>query len=282
MTTGGPDPAVTRAQALRVSVLDGTAQSLQRWQSKLSAQDKQTVQAHLDSLRSIEQRVAAMPAPPAPSCSKPTVSGTFTDVNDTWQIMVDIGLAALRCGVTRVLSVECGDFHATWDPTPLPFTVGYDIGHSLHHMSRDLGKTGQLGQPHPDWVVPWQQCMIRNRQLRAKMVARLLGGLKATPEGSGTMLDNSLFLWASEFSHGADHLGMDLPIMLAGKAGGALQTGRYLNYNTKAATDDFTMHYQSSATTNNLYISLMNKLGFSDTTFGDMQYAYQPGPLAGL
>ncbi len=278
----GPDPAVVRAQALRASVLDGTSKSLQRYKGKLSAQDAQTIDAHLEHVRSIEQRVNALAPPPAAGCSKPTVSGTFNNVNDTWQIMVDIALAALRCGQTRVLSLEVGDFHATWDPTPLPFEVGYDIGHSLHHMARDLGRTGMLGQPHPTWLTPWQQCMIRNRQLRSQMVARLMKGLESTPEGSGNMLDNSLLLWTSEFSQGAQHLGTDMPIVLAGKAGGALQTGRYLNFNTKAATDDFTLQYQSVTATNNLYISIMNLLGFPDTTFGDMQYAYRPGPAVGV
>lgn len=280
--TGGPDPAVVRAQALKVSVLDGTSKNLQRYQNKMSAQDKLAVQAHLDAVRSIEQRVAAIQPPVAPSCSKPSVSGTFSNIGNTWQVMVDIALAALRCGQTRVLSLEVGDFHMTWDPTPLPFTVGYDIGHSLHHMSRDMGNKGSLYMPHPDWLTPYQQAMIRNRQLRAQMVARLLKGLKDTPEAGGNMLDNSLMLWTSEFSHGAIHSGSDMPIMLAGKAGGTLQTGRYLNFNTKAAADDFTLQYATQTATNNLYVSILNKLGFADTTFGDMSYAAKPGALAGL
>lgn len=279
---GGPDPAVLRAQALRVSVLDGTAKSLERYKTKMSSNDKQTIDAHLESVRSIEQRVAAIPAPPAPGCSKPTVSGTYNNVGNTWQVMVDIALAALRCGQTRVLSLEVGDFHSTWDPTPLPFTVGYDIGHSLHHMARDLGRTGVLYTPHPTWLTPWQQCMIRNRQLRAQMVARLLTGLKSTPEGAGNMLDNTLMLWTSEFSQGAQHLGTDMPIMLAGGAGGALQGGRYLNYNTRATTDDFTLNYASSTSMNNLFVSVLNMLGFADTGFGDMQYASRMGGLANI
>ncbi len=280
--TGGPDPAVVRAQALRVSVLDGTSKNLARYQSKMSAQDRLTVQAHLDAVRSIEQRVAAIQPPVAPSCSKPTVNGTYTDVGNTWQIMADIALAALRCGQTRVLAFEVGDYHMTWDPTPLPFEVAYDIGHSLDHMARDLGKTGALYLPHPDWLTPYQQCMIRNRQLRSKMVATLLKGLQDTPEGGGNMLDNTLLLWTSEFSNGANHLGTDMPVMLAGKAGGALQGGRYLNFNTKAAADDRTTQYSSSTSMNNLMTSVLNLCGFPDTGFGDMQYASRSGGLVGL
>jgi hypothetical protein len=279
---GGPDPAVVRAQALRVSVLDGTAKNLERYKTRLSAQDKLTVQAHLEAVRSIEQRVAAISAPVTPSCSKPTVTGTFSDVGNTWQVMADIALAALRCGQTRVLGFEVGDFHMTWDPTPLPFEVGYDIGHSLHHMARDMGLTGPLYVPHPTWLTPYQDCMIRNRQLRAKMVATLLKGLQDTPEGSGTMLDNTLLLWTSEFSNGANHLGTDMPVMLAGKAGGALQGGRYLNFNTKAAADDRTSQYTSTTSMNNLMTSVLNLCGFNDTGFGDAQYASRTGGLVGL
>jgi Protein of unknown function (DUF1552) len=281
--TGAPDPAVVRAQALRLSVLDGTSKNLERYKSKLSAQDKLTVQAHFDAVRSIEQRVAAIQPPVAPSCTKPVVNGSYTDVGNTWQIMADIALAALRCGQTRVLAFEVGDYHMTWDPTPLPFEVGYDIGHSLHHMARDMGKTGPIYTAHHDWLTPYQQAMIRNRQLRAKMVATLLKGLQDTPEAcGGNMLDNTVMLWASEFSNGASHLGSDMPVMLAGKAGGALTTGRYLNFNTKAAADDHTNQYASSTSMNNLLTSVLNLCGFSDTGFGDMQYATHSGGLVGL
>ena len=281
---GGPDPAVLRAQLVRRSILDGTGKGLEQYKNQLTAQDKLTVEAHLEHIRAIELRLAAIVPPPALTCSKPTL-GTFNpnSIPSISPLMVDIGLAALRCGRTRVLNIEIGDFHMTWDPTPLPFQVGYDIGHSLHHMARDLGTTGSLAVQNPGWRGPWQQAMIRNRQFRAGLVAKLLKGLKDTPEAGGNMLTNSLFLWTSEFSNGSVHNGSDMPFLIAGKGGSStMQTGRYLNYNIKAATNDFTNQYLSKATTNNLYISMLNVLGFTDTTFGDMTYSKVPGPLAGL
>lgn len=276
----GPDPATVRAQLIRRSILDGTKKELERYKNKLTSNDKLAVEAHLEHVRSIEKRVAESAQPAPATCSKPVLSA-FNSIPTKAPLMVDLGLAALRCGVTRILNIEIGDYHMTWDPTPLPFSVGYDIGHSLDHMGNELGRNGPLGKAHPDWVVPWQQAMLRNRQFRAQLVTRLLKGLKETVEGTTTMLDNSLFLWTSEFSNGGCHLGTDMPILLAGRAGG-LQTGRYLNYNTKATSNDFTNQYASVSTNNNLYISLLNKLGIADTGFGDMSFARQPGPLAGL
>ena len=276
----GPDPAVVRAQLLRRSVLDGTSKELARYKNQLTSSDRVAVEAHFEHLRSIETRLAATSAPVPTTCSKPILTA-YNSIPTKGPLMVDLGLAALRCGVTRVLNVEIGDFHMTWDPTPLPFEVGYDIGHSLHHMGNEIGKEGPLGKAHPDWVVPWQQAMIRNRQFRAQLVARLLSGMKDTVEGTSTLLDNSLFLWTSEFSNAGSHLGSDMPIIVAGHAGG-LQTGRYLNYNTKASGNDFTSQYASQSTNNNLYVSLLNKLGIADTGFGDMSFARTPGPLAGL
>jgi hypothetical protein len=284
--SGGPDPAVVRAQLMRRSILDGTGKGLAQYKNQLTAQDKLTIDAHLEHIRSIEQRLATSTVPTTPSCSAPTLGSYEVNVNKipTYApLMVDIALAALRCGRTRVCSIEIGDFHMTWDPTPIPFDVGYDIGHSLHHMARDLGKTGVLNVQNPTWRSPWQQAMIRNRQFRSGLVARFLKGLKDTPEGTGNMLDNSLFLWTSEFSQGSTHLGSDMPILMAGKGGNpTFKTGRYINYNTKAATNDFTSQYASMTTTNNLFISTLQLLGFADTTFGDMIYARQPGPAAGL
>ncbi len=277
-TNPGPDPAVVRANLMRRSVLDGTGKELARYKNQLTAQDKLLVEAHLEHVRSIEQRLAAVaPAPPV-TCAKPVMT-PYSNLPTRSPLMVDIGLAALRCGVTRVLNIEMGDFHMTWDPTPLPFEVGYNIGHSLDHMVGDVGKTGVSAVAHPDWPVAWQQAMLRNRQFRAQQVARLLKGLKDTPEGTGNLLDNSFFLWTSEFSNGGWHLGTDMPVLVAGRVNG-LKTGRYLNYNTKAAGNDFPTQYASTTTNNNLFVSMLNALGFNDTAFG--QFARAPGPLAGF
>jgi hypothetical protein len=275
-----PDPAVVRARALKKSVLDGTSTGLGVYKNQLSAADKRVIDEHLTHLRSIETRLDAVAIPMVVGCARPTVptiSGDWYGMNIqvTGPLMADIIVAALRCGLTNVATLEIGDFYARWlNPT---YPAGYDIGHSLHHSANE---TGRAGAEYARWP-QWYDTMLKNRQWRIGLLKRVLDGLAATPEGNGTMLDNSLMLWTSEFSLGAIHSVNDMPVLLAGKAGGRLRTGRHLNYNLRAATNPTTLQYQTRSSMHNLFVSILNAFDFPDTQFGT-NHVWAHGPLTGL
>ena len=117
----------------------------------------------------------------------------------------------------------------------------------------------------------WYDTMLANRQWRMQLLARVFAGLQATPDGAGrTMLDTTLAMCASEFSNGSIHSVADVPVLLAG-AKGVLNTGtagRYVNFNTAAATDPTTRSYTSTASLHNLYTTILNAFGYPDTRFG--------------
>jgi len=94
----------------------------------------------------------------------------------------------------------------------------------------------------------------------------LLDKLESIPEGSGTMLDNTLILWASEFSDSNGHASDKLTWLLMGNANGHFRSGRILNANGKS--------------TNDLLASIQNAFGIADTKFGNP--AYCAGPLPDL
>ncbi len=280
VTTGatGPDPAVLRAMALRKSVLDGVSGGLGVYKNRLSATDKQTVDAHLEHIRGIEKQLQARPV--TAGCSKPTVNFVGKpNSNDTElmvpqsPILVDIMVAALRCGLTNVASFEIGGFYGKFlNPT---YPAAYNIDHSLHHSARDVGKTGSdAGR----WQ-QWYDTMLKHRQFRMSLLARFMDAMTKTPEGGGTMMDQSLVLWTSEFSCGTDHSSADVPVLLAGKAGGKLRTKRYINYNTKAATNP--LDYATQASTHNLFTSILNMFGYNDTQYGS-NHGYVSGALPDL
>jgi hypothetical protein len=275
-----PNPAALRARVLKKSILDGTAEGLSLFEARVSAADKIAIDAHLTHIRELEKQLAAVEV--APACKKPVLTGQdpkwdyySVQIDKSGPAMVDVMVAAMRCGLTNVGAFEIGDFYAKFlNPT---FPAAYDIGHSLHHSARDVGKTGPDGAKWQDWY----DTMLKNRQWRMGLLARLLDGLAATPEGTGTMLDGTLLLNTSEFSTGADHSVADLPVLLAGKAGGQLKTGRHLNYNLKAAADPSTRQYQTESSTHNLFTSIMNLFGFDDAHFGS-EHVWKKGPLSGL
>jgi hypothetical protein len=109
--------------------------------------------------------------------------------------------------------------------------------------------------------------LTRINRWYAEQLAYLIGRLQQIPEGDGTMLDNTLILWCNELAKGNVHGRTDAPYVLAGKAGGALQTGRFLRF------DGNVPH-------NNLLLSLIHALGQADTSFGDPDWC--TGPLTGL
>jgi len=94
-----------------------------------------------------------------------------------------------------------------------------------------------------------------------------LDALAAIPEGTGSVLDNTLIVWGNELSRGNSHGNEPVPFVLLGGAGGALQMGRFLQY-------DGTRH-------NRLLVSLCHAMGMPEQqTFGDTDEG--SGGLSGL
>ncbi len=283
------DPAAARARALKRSILDGTGDALATYKNRLSAADKLTVQAHLEHIRNLEQRIAAAPLPPSASCSKPDVTKTpatsvdwyfMANANSTSttssEAMVDVLVTALRCGLTHVAALEIGDLETRFlNP---PYKAGYGIGHSLHHAANDTGATGV----ERDQADAWHKSMLDNRRWRMTLMARLMDALQRTPEGTTNMLDNSVILWTSEFSRGGSHSNADMPVLLGGGAGGYFRSGRHLNFNELAAANPETRNYKSNKSFNNLYTSILNAFGYPDQSFGDPSLTVTTGPLPGL
>jgi hypothetical protein len=92
----------------------------------------------------------------------------------------------------------------------------------------------------------------------------LLDALKQRPEGNGTMLDNTVLLLCTEICDGNTHGHDNMPFVLAGGAGGAIRTGRLLQYPYQRHSD--------------LLIAMAHAMGQNITWFGDAS----SGPLPGL
>jgi len=270
--SGTPNPALVRRQALGLSVFDGVGASFRDLSPRLSSQDRLVVDAHLTHLTELERRIKVLQTV---TCTVPAINqSTEYDKKEVGPIMVDIVLAALRCGLTQVATLNIADIITSWLPQPFG-PVAFDIGHSLHHVARDCGATGAesaKGQL-------WRDEMLINRQWCMGLFKRLAEGLESVPEGNGTMLDNSLILYTSEFSNGSFHSVNDMPLIMAGSAGNYFRTGRHINCNKSTAP----LGYHSNTGTHNLYTSILNAFGFPDTHFGldDPGLGFK-GPIPGL
>jgi hypothetical protein len=89
-----------------------------------------------------------------------------------------------------------------------------------------------------------------------ELFARLLGKMKAIREGDRTLLDNTMVVYGSGISDGDRHNHDDLPILLAGRGGGTVKTGRHIKY-------------PPGTPLNNLFLSMLDRMDAPVASLGD-------------
>lgn len=244
--------ALAALQARRASILDAVADDYRALQPKISASDRQRVDAHLDAIREIELRLSVQAGCEAPDAAYPSAYAP-ADL-PTWTTdTLDLLVLALTCDLSRVASLVYR--HGGGGTSYFPWLgLGEDDGVPEHHqMTHELG----------DWIPE----LVEIFRWYTAQTAYLIDKLANTPEGEGRLLDNVLIFQASECSDGSIHDKIDMPFLLAGQAGGALETGRWLRY------DSHRPH-------NELLVAIMNLLGVEGSCFGNPYFC--EGPLPGV
>src|SRR2546430_1596348 len=215
---GDGDSTDARARMARLesqkSVLDYVAASLSRLRMTLGLGDKRKLEEYLESVRDIERRIqlaeeqnAAMELP---HIERP---GAIPDDYMRYtKLMIDMQVVAWQTDMTRVASLMLGRDGSNRSYPQIGISDGH---HSISHHQGDGEKLDKL---------------IKIDELHVSMFAYLLEKLKATPDGDGTLLDHALVLFGSSISESNIHTHDDLPIVLAGRANGQLQSGRHLVY----------------------------------------------------
>jgi len=203
---GSYAPPDDPTRKLRVSLLDAVNEDAKRLRARVGKADQLRLDAHLAGVAQLEKQVLAVP----PQCPIP-LGPSADNVDDALgnepmqavaEAMSDLIAYAFACDATRVVSfMQSGGFdHAVF------WMTGTSVEqHSLTH---------QVGQ---------EELVHQSVLFNMKCFAYLLEKLKATPEGSGNLLDNSCILLGSDCGDGATHSAFDVPIIVAGGGGGALK-----------------------------------------------------------
>ena len=228
--------------AARLSVLDAIKSDITSLKQKASAEDKIRMEQHFDSIRSIEQRITSLPAqcqtPEAPASSYPDVMGQ-EPITQKNEVMSDLVAISLACDLTRVFSV----LFSTAGAGTRYWNVGAQ--NSLHQIAHDERASGPELQPtvHAATIYKIEQ------------MAYFLERLRQTPEGAGNLLDSCGILCTTELSEGYTHSNDEFPIIVAGKAGGALKGG---------------YHYRSpnKENTSKVLLTLLRAMGDPRPSFG--------------
>ena len=276
VTADPADPAAVHETMRRKSVLQGLQESYDGFRTRVSGPDRMAIEAHLDHLAAIEHQLdnPVLCTPPERSDHGPTDAG-----NVVAPVMAEMIIAAIRCGLTNVANLELSDMLSPWvehGQLRDQLSFGTEIGHALGHHARDVGPMGTF----PDEKEDFLQYMLENQRWRMEIFAMVLAGLDDPlfMEGDYTILENSLVLFTSEFSNAAGHNSYNVPVILAGSAGGYFDTGRFISYDQ---ANPGSSAYQSQQSTHNLCTSILQAMGESDDHFGNGD-ALTMGPLPDL
>jgi hypothetical protein len=261
----GADPlGLEKLRRRRHSVLDAVGKQYETLAPRLGAEDKVKLEQHLTAVRDVEMRLDNSGGALGGSCQIPML-GDKIDLNSPssypaiGKLHMDLVAMALRCDLTRVITLQ---WSASTNNKPYPYLM-YDAGDGPKPIAGDEHVMGH--QPDTD-VHAWGALRVIRRWYMEQF-AYLLNLLESTPEGDGTMLDNTVVMLGSELARGNTHSHTDAPFLLAGSAGGYFKTNQHLTFEGKNPH-------------NNLLVSLANSMGVDTNTFGMPEYC--TGALAGL
>ncbi len=223
---GKATAAETAADALDRSMLDLVLGGAKEMRAKLSVADQRKLDEYLDSVRSVERRIAAIQLRQLEaSKAKAGVRTNTRTIPDSapieikmpegdkrseyMQVMCDLNILAFQTDTTRV-STYIG---STPNGVSYPELGFSDLHHSCTHHNNEATKLNKVAKINEFNVAQFAYMIKKMHTLR---------------EGDGTLLDNCIMMWGSGLEDGNKHARANLPFIIAGKGGGTLNTGRFL------------------------------------------------------
>ena len=172
---------------------------------------------------------------------------------DWHDCLLEIGISALQANLTNVLTIGSGrgEIFGSWKGLGIT-----QAGHNLGHM------------PQPDNPI-W----IKIRQYNSQMLVKIIKALEAIPEGSGTMMDNTLIVYSSNNGAKQHTDGSNWPFVLIGNGGGVFKTGQFTQITNRPLND--------------LYTTFLHGIGIQQDHFNmdkniASTYKSKPGPIEAL
>ncbi len=233
-----PEDRARRAKYRR-SILDFVMDDTEKLQSNLGPTDRRKLDEYLSSIREIErmlERAEKESASVNPGMDKPY--GIPADFAEHFKLMTDMITVAFRADQSRIVT-----FLITREGSSRPYReIGIPDGHHplTHHMNKQdlIEKVVKINEYHAQQFAGWVE------------------KLKAAQEGDSNVLDNSMIVYGAGLSDGNRHTHEDLPTLIAGRAGGAIKSGRHILYRRETPMS-------------NLFLTMMDTMGVRVENFGD-------------
>ncbi len=245
-----------RRAALRkkASLLDSFNDDIARLQRKLGPGDRAKVSHYLDTVREVERRIQKAETDtadnPLPDLDRPV--GVPAAYADHARLMFDLQVLALQGDVTRVITFQLARETSgrTYPEIGVP-----DPHHPLTHHGNDPEKIAK---------------MAKINQFHVSLFAEFVKKLKETPDGTGSLLDHSLFLYGSGMGNPNLHDHTNLPVIVAGGAAAGMKGGRHIKF-------------AKATPLANLHLTLLDKVGVRLDSFADskgkVDQLFEPLPV---
>lgn len=241
-----------RQKALRQrSVLDAVLERSKSFDRKLSSWDKHKMDQYFSSIRELEERLDKIITPPSviPGAWQPSLASGDTakfrppeevpeNAEEYMDALVDIMILGMWSDTTRVCTLMMGHGLSRKNFT---FLDGVNNDHHVTSHHRDDPQLLEEYKIISRWHV--------------QRLARMMDRMAAIDEGGKSLLENTLMLFGAGMSQGNTHSGVNIPILLAGQAGGAMKTGQHIK------TAEQTQH-------SNFLLSVLQKMGVERNHFG--------------
>ena len=286
------------------SVLDTSLNDFARLKPKLSGPDQQLLESHADAIRALEMRLGnvvdcgAVTAPTAPA----GVTVTDRQATHDWAMKSDnfetvgnlqmqLVMQALACGLTNVVTFMWANSETGLQYKWIP-TIDWNIADNKGgHHAMSHSRAVDLQQ-----IDKWYASKFNG------FIDQFAGAKES--DGQGTLLDNSLLMWASCLSDGAAHESRNAPLVLAGSNGGYFKQGLNIQFNDVYTPEQWADPLPPSMgndvvkplvdnvrsgdgkkigapdlSNQDLCVSILNSFGMEETTFGDPRFCKGPLPL---
>ena len=237
---GGTPTDRRAALRKRASLLDSVTEEIADLGRQLGPADRARVGQYLDTVREVERRIqraeAGVEENPLPDLDRPL--GVPASYADHARLMFDLQVLALQGDVTRVITFQLARETSgrTYPEIGVP-----EAHHPLTHHGNDPAKVAK---------------MAKINEFHVTLFAEFLAKLQATPEGTGTLLDHSLYLYGSGMGNPNVHDHTNLPILVAGGAAGRMRGGRHIQFDQPTPLA-------------NLHLTLLDKVGVHLDHFAD-------------
>ncbi len=237
-----------------IQLLDRVLEDSKQLRTQLGAADRQRLDEYLSGVRSLEDRLDRATRPQqtkwqlrAPFDPNAKPAGIPKEYAEHVRLMMDMIALGFQTDTTRVATFM---FNNEVSNQSFKFLAGVnDAHHTLSHHQNDAEKMRQY-----QLINAWH----------TEQYGYLLRKLNAMKEGESTVLDNSMILLGAGFRDGNKHDPHNLPIILAGRAGGRIDAGQHLSYAPDSPLA-------------NLYVSMLDAFGTPVERFAD-----STGPLRGV